>query len=279
MEKEKHTILVPHDFTPVSENALEHALIIAKIMDNDISLIHIVKEDSEIEKTTEQCNEIAEKTFNDHFIKPDVIVKTGSIFTTIADVAKEINANLVIMGTHGLKGMQKLTGSWALKVITGSPVPFVIVQEKPRHKRFEKVVFPIDFRRENKEKNHWVNYLYNYYKAKFYIIIQEVKDKTFKNRVKANLSFAKKFFDGKGVDYEVFTTPGKTKFWKETIDYAQNIEADLILIMTTRDINVTDYILGADEQKIIANSAKIPVMCINPRADLHQFSGFSATGG
>jgi len=279
MEKEKHTILVPHDFTPVAENALQHALIIAKIMNNDISLIHIVKESSEIEKATEQCNEIAEKTFNDHFIKPDVIVKEGSIFTTIADVAKEIDANLVIMGTHGLKGMQKLTGSWALKVFTGSPVPFVIVQEKPRHKRFVKVVFPIDFRREKKEKNHWVNYLHNYYKAKFYIIKQEVKDKTFKNRVKANLSFAKKFFDGKGVSYEIYTTPGKTKFWKETIDYAQSIEADLILIMTTRDINVTDYILGADEQKIIANSAKIPVMCINPRTDLHLFGGFSATGG
>jgi nucleotide-binding universal stress UspA family protein len=279
MEKVKHQILVPHDFTPVANNALEHALVIAKVMDNAISLIHIVKEESEIEHANEKCKEIAEKTFKDHFIKPHVIVREGTIFTTIADVAKEINANLVIMGTHGLKGMQKLTGSWALKVIIGSPVPFVIVQDKPRHKRFEKVVFPIDFRLENKEKNHWVNYLYSYYKAKFFIIKQDVKDKSFKARVQSNLSFAKKFFDGKGIDYELYTAPGKTKFWKETIKYAQDIEADLLLIMTTRDINVTDYILGADEQKIIANSAKIPVMCINPRVDLHRFGGFSAMGG
>lgn len=279
MENEKHTILVPHDFTEVADYALEHALVIAKIMENDISIIHIVKDEADIAKGTEKCNELAERTFKNHFQQPGVIVRSGSIFSTIGEVAKEINANLVIMGTHGMKGMQKLTGSWALKVIVSSPVPFVIVQAPPIHKKFEQIVFPVDFRLENKEKHHWVNYLSKYYKAKFHIVKQEVKDKTFKRRVQANLTFAKKYFDSKKMVYMIHTTPGKSKFSTETINYAKEIEADLILIMTTRGISLADYALGANEQQIIANKAKIPVMCINPRSDLRKSQGFAAMSG
>jgi len=279
MEKEKHTIIVPHDFTEVADNALEHALIIAKIMKNDITLVHIVKEESEVEAATQKCKEVADNTFRKHFHEPNVIVRSGSIFSTIGDIATDINANLVIMGTHGMKGMQKLTGSWALKVIVSSPVPFVIIQGPPEHKKFEKIVFPINFKLENKEKHHWVHYLSKYYKAKFYIIKQEVKDKTFKKRVQANLTFAKKFFQNKEIDFEIYTAPGKSKFSTETVKYAKEIGADLILIMTTRGITFADYALGADEQQIIANKAKIPVMCVNPRADLRKAQGFAAMSG
>ncbi len=41
------------------------------------------------------------------------------------------HALMVIMGTHGIKGLQKYTGSWALKVIIGSSVPFLVIQDKP----------------------------------------------------------------------------------------------------------------------------------------------------
>ncbi len=279
MEKKKHTIIVPHDFTEVGEYALEHALVIAKIMENDITLVHIVKEEDEVERATEKCKEVAERTFKKHYHEPKVIVRVGSIFTAIGEVALEVNANLVIMGTHGVKGMQKLTGSWALKVIVSSPVPVVIVQAPPEHKKFEKIVFPVNFKQENKEKHHWVNYLSKYYKAKFYIIKQEVKDKTFRQRVQSNLTFAKKYFQNKEIDFEIYTAPGKNKFSTETVNYAVEIGADLILIMTTRDITLADYALGANEQQIIANKAKLPVMCVNPRSDLRKSYGFAAMSG
>ena len=47
------------------------------------------------------------------------------------------------MGTHGMKGMQKLTGSWALKVIVKSKVPFIVVQDPPAdQERYHNIVFP-----------------------------------------------------------------------------------------------------------------------------------------
>ena len=212
MEKNKETIVVPHDFTIVGDYALENALVISQEMQNEIVLVHIVKSHSEIRDAENKCKEIAERVFKDHFVKPRYIVKTGSIFHDIGEVAEIAGANLIVMGTHGIKGMQKLTGSWALKVIVSSKVPFIIVQGPPKSKKFEKVVFPIDFRLENKEKNAWVSYLAGYYKTKFYFFKQDASDKSFKAKVASNTIFAQRYFKSKGIDFEIHSAPGKKKF-------------------------------------------------------------------
>lgn len=279
MEKRKETIVVPHDFTVIGDYALENALVISKAMENEIILLHIVKKRSEIKEAEKRCKEICDKFFKEHFITPSYIVREGSIFQDIGKFAAEVKANLIVMGTHGVKGVQKLTGSWALKVIVNTQVPFIIVQGPPRSKKFEKIVFPIDFRLENKEKNTWVSYLASYYHTKFYFLKQDVKDKTFRAKIRANTLFARKYFASKNIEYEIHTAPGKKKFAKETIDFATQIKADLILIMTTRDISLADYALGAEEQQIIANKEKIPIMCVNPNPELRSRGGFSAMGG
>lgn len=277
MEK-KNTILVPHDFTEVADYALQHALTIAENTGDNIAMVHIIDSESKHDSALEKCNEIAEKTFKKYYRKPKVVVKTGSIFTAIGETAREVNASLVVMGTHGMKGVQKLTGSWALKVIVHSEVPFIIVQKPPKSKKFDKIVFPIDFKSENKEKNQWVNYLSKYYKSKFYLITKDSKDKAFKKRLNANIIFSKKYLTERNVEFEVQKAPLKDKFWKATVNYAKELNADLILIMATRDISITDYAFGANEQKILANPEGIPVMCINPKSKLYS-GGFSAMGG
>jgi len=277
--KKRQTILVPHDFSEVADYALQHAHFVSKNTGNDITMVHIIDNDSKYDTALEKCNKIASNTFKKYFFKPKVVIKVGSIFSAIGEVAKETNANLVIMGTHGIKGMQKLTGSWALKVIVHSTVPFIIIQEPPKSKKFSKIVFPIDFKVENKEKNQWVNYLAINYQSKFFLIKQDSKDKVFKRRINANISFAKKYLTSRNVEFEIYTAHAKTKFWKETISYAKEINADLILIMATRDIGIADFALGANEQNILANQEGIPVMCINPSISIRKGGGFSAMGG
>lgn len=82
----------------------------------------------------------------------------------------------------------------------------------------------------------------------------------------------------KDVDYDIVEAPGEKSFAKETIDYAKQVNAELIITMSTKNIGFTDYMFGAVEQYIIANSAKIPVMCLNPRKS-QMSGGFSAMGG
>jgi nucleotide-binding universal stress UspA family protein len=269
------TILVTCDFTEVSAFALEHAVRIAKMVGNSIQIIHILSKKHEEENTLKELQIICEDCFAKHGIKPGIIVKEGTIFTTISEVANNIQANLVIMGTHGIKGMQKLTGSWALKVIVGSSVPFVVVQAPPKHNYLQKIVVPINFKSENKEKLPWIIYLAQYYRSEILIFRDQINDERIATKVNQNILFLKKALENKGIRYSVNTNDTKLDFADATIEFTQKNQADLIAVMTTKNIGLKDYVVGASEQQIIANNFKIPVMCINPREELYKYGGFN----
>ena len=276
--KSKKPILVTWDFTEKSGFALEHGVNLNKGLESDIHLLHIVKKAREVDQAKVKFDKILPDLEKKYDSKINVIIKEGTIFTTISEVATEMRAEMVIMGTHGIKGMQKLIGSWALKVIAGSRVPFIVVQASPKSRGFQNIVFPLDFHKENKEKINWMQYVARIYKSKYYIIKQKTSDARFLKNIQSNLHFTKKVLDNNQIPYDVQTAPGKKSFAIETIEYANEIKADLILIMTTKDINIADYVLGAQEQQIISNKYEIPVMCINPRPGKIG-GGFSATGG
>lgn len=271
----EQSLMIPWDFTPVAENALLHAFNIAdKMHCKKITLLHITKKDKDNEESLVRLKKVVSDKNGKHGVQLIPMVKEGNIFTTIGHAAEEIKATMVIMGTHGMKGMQKITGSWALKVIVHSKVPFIVVQEPPKDNEFKKVVFPVDFRMENKEKLHWVSFLSEFYNPKFFLVKPNSTDVGFIQKIKGNAAFSRKYMDSKNVDYEIHTMEGKKNFANETIDFAHDIDADIILIMSTKNIGLSDYVLGASEQYIIANSAKIPVMVINPRKDLTKTLGF-----
>lgn len=271
-------ILVTWDFTDKSVLALEHAINIAKHIKHDIALIHIVKKDSEIKAAEKKISdEIAEK-FKNTDVKSKIVVRSGNIFTTIVELADEIKARIVVMGTHGIKGMQKFLGSWALKVIAGSKSPFIVVQDHPKKEIYKDIVLPVNYRKENKEVINWANYFAKSFGAKFHIFYAKHTDSNFLRGVESNLLFVNKYFTQKGVKFEVKSASGTKDFQNEVVEYSKEINADAILLNTTRDIGFIDYVLGAQEQYIIANDEKIPVICINPKpAKLG--GGFSASGG
>lgn len=260
-------IIVPWDFTNVAKNALAHAIKMAKILENTIVLMHIVKKEKEIEEAQKKLQKVAEEESKKTEIPIDVLIKTGTIFTTIGEHTKDNeDINLVIMGTHGMKGMQKLTGSWALKVIVSSHAPFIVVQDPPSEKTtYDKIVFPINFKSENREKLIWAIYFGKIFKAKIHFVKQDVNDANLLKKVNQNLTFAKKYLSKYGVEFEIATASKSGSFAQATINYAKEIEADVMMIMTTKNIGTLDYVVGASEQFIIANTARIPVMCVNPR--------------
>jgi nucleotide-binding universal stress UspA family protein len=270
MEKDRHTILVTWDYTEVSEFALLHAIRIAKMVGNNIRMIHIVdsstarKNYNEVEERFRITVDGLQKKYG---LPLQPVMLTGNIFAEISTYASESDANMVIMGTHGITGVQKITGSRALKVIAGSTIPFIVVQDKPQSEdRFRSIVFPIDFRAENKEKLQWAIYLGKYFDSKVYLFKAPVTDKGLIKKVNVNLNFAVKFLIQNNLDYEIHTGTKSSKFAVETLEFAQKVKADLILITTTKYLNIADIMFGAPEQFIIANSSKIPVMCVNPRA-------------
>lgn len=271
-KNEKKTVLVPWDFTEVAKNALLHALKIAKTIDVNITLLHIGKED---DTTIVRMNESISECAKIKNISINWIIKDGSIFSTIRETAESMNAVFVVMGTHGIKGMQKLTGSKALKVIAESSVPFIVVQKPPTNSTFSTIVCPIDFTKENKEKLRWADFISRYFNTKLYLFVPYIVDNTLLKKTKANLTFAKNYLEEHHIKFEIKASQEKGKFSEQTIAFAEEIKADLIMIMTTKHIGFADYMFGADEQQIISNNASIPVMTINPRLDKGKLGGFN----
>lgn len=276
----KDTLLVPWDFTEVTENALLHAIKLFTYLENKIQLIHIVKNEKQKSDAERKLNNDIDRLSAKYQVKLEPVIRAGNLFHEISDYASNQNVSLVIMGTHGIKGVQKLTGSWALKVIVGSKVPFIVVQGPPSKKEvFKDVVFPLDYRKEGKQKVNWALFLAKYFDVKIHIVTpKKMADSGLQKKTRINVNFAEKIFNNHGINYDIHTIDS-SRVGEETVNYAIKIDADIILIMTTKDIDFTDYMLGAKEQYIIANQAQIPVMCVNPRTDLSRYGSFSSTGG
>lgn len=106
-------IIVPYDFTEKADCAVKHAAVIARNMKAEVVLLHIVKKESQSPEAIQALDGVVAQVAQDENVACRHIVKEGSIFTTINEVVAEQNSTLVVMGTHGMKGMQKITGSWA----------------------------------------------------------------------------------------------------------------------------------------------------------------------
>jgi len=278
MENLSKPILIPTDFTVIAQYAIELAVPLARFTNSGIVLVHIVKKAIEIPDATAKVELEADRASRDHGVTVKGIVREGTIFTTIAETVTELDASLVLMGTHGVKGMQKLTGSWALKVIVTSKVPIIVVQTNPRRRAIERIVFPIDYKRENREKIGWAYYIAKMFNSKVFILRAEhARDKKIEQGIRTNLAFTEKFLRSKNIDFDVTIAQGKESFAKESLQFAEDLDADLILIITTKFLSRVDFVLGPAEEGIITNNANIPVMCVNPRKG--KIGGFSATGG
>ena len=274
MERQKlKRIIIPWDFTEVPENALKYAFAMSSKDKSEFELVHVlVKGGILLSKEKENPDDVMELLKKDtvrikkeYSVDVKVKILEGSLFDAISDYATEVEASLVVMGTHGIVGMQKFLGSNALKVIEGSNVPFIVVQQAPETTLlFKEIVFPIDYRDEIKEMLVWASELNGIYGSKINIVIQQETDSAIRHKVDNNLAFCEKYFDIHSVPYEVHLVPKTKHFYKELIFQAKNLKSDLIFIMITKNIDLSDYIWGAQEQHIIANEFKIPVLCINP---------------
>src|SRR5688572_11528390 len=109
-------ILVPIDFTPVTENALRYAVGLTGVMAQEITAFHVTSNEKDHAKAQADLQKLCDK-YTSERVKPVALIRSGNYFELIGETATEITADLIVMGTHGIKGMQRIIGSHAMKVI------------------------------------------------------------------------------------------------------------------------------------------------------------------
>ena len=260
------TILVPTDFTETARVAINHAVELAKTIEGEVVLLNVVKGKDDV--TAAKTKLESEEAFANG-IEGDVPVRTmiriGNIFDDIGDAASEINASLIIMGTHGASGWQKVTGSHALKVITNSTVPFIVVQnEIMKENGYDKILAPLDLHNETKQKLQIVGNMAQYFNSEVLIVTPHETDEFLVHKLQGNIAWAKKYLAGKGIKSETHIVE-KGDFVEKIMDVAKKEDVDLISIMNLQKNSLMGMLGSNYEQDMITNKASIPVLCVNPK--------------
>lgn len=264
----KKIILVPTDFSEICGNAINQAAAAAKHLQYKVVLLHVIDKNTKsflknegegFDYVEKQLETIAANIVAEFGIQVDTVSKEGDIFTTISKVATDVDASLMYMGTHGKVGMQKLTGSYALKVVTSSPVPVIVIQKRQFDGPYREIVFPITSDAGIWEKTEWAVHIAKQFKATIKIFQQsgEVIDKA--------VAGITNHFHKNDVKYTIDVAQKSSGFSNQVIDFATSGNADMILIMTNPEKGLTSFILGSYDEEMIFNTSQIPVMCVNPR--------------
>jgi len=269
METKKNpTFLVPTDFSEVCTNAAHRAASLAKDYNYKIVLLHVIdkntlgelkKEGKGLEWVDKRLLELADQLAKENLIQVETIAREGDIFNTIAEVAEDIKASLIFLGTHGKVGLQKITGSFALKVVTSSETPTIVVQKRPFGHGLSKIVMPITSDSGPWAKTKWAAAIAKEFNSTIEIIHlpgDEMED---------IITMITNHFHVNGVNYKMKTADKSGNFTKQVLDYATAENADMILIMTNPDKGLKTFLLGSYDEDIIFNPSQIPVMCVNPR--------------
>lgn len=260
----KKALIVPHDFSEICNGALKHALVTASIVDADVHVLHVVEKKSELSESESKLTDIISKVDNPKNVNVVAHTRIGNIFDDIGDFASELHAELIFMGTHGAKGWQHIAGSHALKVVTQSAVPFVVVQNgNVQENGYDDIVVPLDLHKETKQKLTVVANMAKYFNSKVHVIIPDEKDEYLLNTVRANIIFANKFFAERNIEITTQLAPSKG-FDAEVINHAKKLNADLIAIMNLQKNNILGTLNGKHEQNMLTNEAGIPVLIVNP---------------
>jgi hypothetical protein len=280
-ETAKQQVLVPYDFSEASENALIYGIEMARLFKCEVSIIHAISNKHLEKNISLERAEVAAKAglvsisnniISKHHLMVNVYVFQGETHDLINKIYEKINAIAIIAGLNAIKKRSHyFTAGKLVTDYRNIRVPLIVVHDTmPRKTMYSNIILPLDFNRESKEKSAWAGHISTLNQSKVRILIRAYKDAYFAASLRNNLVLVKKLYKNLEVDYDIIKEPNITvDIDKYAVEFAWLNNADLLVIMATKDIAVDDLLLGLKEKKIIDNKYKLPVMLINPRDDLY----------
>jgi nucleotide-binding universal stress UspA family protein len=132
-------ILVPVDFSDCSKYALQYAASFAKQFGAELQLVHVVEpypavpemypiDVESLQDGKAQLDTLRESLGED--VRARVSLRTGQPYNEITQAAADGQADLIIISTHGRKGLTRmLLGSTTEKVVRQAPCPVLVVRQ------------------------------------------------------------------------------------------------------------------------------------------------------
>jgi nucleotide-binding universal stress UspA family protein len=277
-------ILVPTDFSELSMTALHYAAALAKHSDAEILLLHVMQPyehaaalkniidfESVVQKAVEEkMNEISRQKSDLLDVKIHIKVVQGKVFEEAQRFATDESVDLIVMGTHGAGGIGDLEryvlGTNAYRIVHVSQAPVITVRKEQDKVTFKNIVLPLDMTKETKQK---VDQAIRIAKV-FGSTIHVVSVTSFFDEYRYNLSEIKLQLDEVAEKVKGAGVPVKVARLRHddvadsVMDYAEEVEADLVIIMTRAESTMNELVLGSSARKVISE-CKVPVLSLRPQ--------------
>lgn len=268
--KESHLnrVLVPCDFKEESKIALNHALQLASRTNAHVILLHItasIEEAMSAGNKMEEWVQLAKQTYTGEISS---IIEHRELIEGIGEIASRESCELIVMATHGMRGWQHVTGSLALRVISESKVPCIVVQQREmRENGYKKIVVPIQWRSQILEEIPVIIQLAKRFSSDVFLL--GLRDDVSSDY----LDLMKKVhdqFESAHIKVESVTEEGGGNVAHKVTRYAASIDADLICSINFSYEYLYTLFPRAEEEDLIYNDAQIPVMLLTPEVQINQ---------
>jgi nucleotide-binding universal stress UspA family protein len=253
--------LVPIDFTTEAESAAHLAIDLAKANNGSAYLLHVVGKSSEKVAARQQFSEFLKDFDSDELKLISTKVIEGDIFNDIGKAGDILKAALIVMGTHGAHGMQKVFGSRAVKLISSSSTPFLITQGKKDVERIKNIVMPFSFAKESIQITTFVGAIANKFNATIHLCGFHDKDDWLDAKTKTNQLVVKRALDEMKASYEIVHLPPSKTYNKDLVDFAKSIDADMFAAAYYKEgflPSPNSFIQG-----MIENELNLPLLTVN----------------
>jgi nucleotide-binding universal stress UspA family protein len=267
MQSDRQQIIVLTDFSQRSSLALDHAVVLSKILEKELTLISFLHANEEEAFLHTKMKAIAaEKNINMH-----TRVIAGKPNLVLNAIIPDINAVLAVMGFDTEHSKSDFHPKNLLKIFHKSRIPYLFVNHPQANAElYKKVFLPIDSRKEAKEKVLWASYFARFNDAATVVMAASVKDEYLLRQLNNNLKFIKKIFGNLEIEYNVIRTAEKQNSIDDfAIRHAAEEKRGIVIALTTDSYSLIDMLKGPKELSLILNKAQMPVLCLNPRDDLY----------
>jgi nucleotide-binding universal stress UspA family protein len=290
-------ILMPTDFSQNAQQALRYASMIAKKLDADLTLLHVLTvhelDPHNIEHNFPDIGDFyahMERATNAHLDNIDInfdhyhteTIRGISPADEIIKYADKNEFELIIMGTHGRSAISHfLMGSVAERVVRHAPCPVITVahQEKETYRlpTINKIVLPIDFSEFSKQVVEYAVDLAKVFDAKieflhildqrvhpsYYIVGHDFFLTAEPELPEKALKTLQEFISDispSGVVFSYAVQEGVPH--NGILEFAESVDADLIMMTTHGLSGLEKMLIGSTTEKVV-RKANMPVFTIN----------------
>ncbi len=295
-------VLFPTDFSDCADQALSHAVYFAETYEAELHLLHaIVLHGYDPYNPEQDLPGLEERLYaqqhQDAALRLDESIRTHatgnmeivqvekrgvSVAPVILDYANEHGIDLIVMGTHGRRGLGQLfLGSVAEEIVRRSACPVLTVREKEEPKsmaEMDEILVPMDFSAHSRRALEYAQRIAGSCDARLQLlhVVEQMIHPAFYAMGKTSIldldpdiagrshqEMRRWLEESKGPDVpaETFVLDGRAS--RDIVGFAVDNGSDLIVIATHGLTGLDRFLIGSTTQKVVRR-ADCPVFTVKP---------------